>query len=199
MFTLLIPLTLIVQAGSAVVDNDYVRVTRDTAPCASGALPECSDRVVVALGPMDLRSAGSMRKMTRGDFVVFKRGDSYEVPRGARFVEVAIKPNHPDVEAPKEVLPPEKNEIKYDGEEFFIFEERLQPGDTRARHSHSQRVVIQLNRTRLEQLPDGEARLIRDIDADRVGFNPPVVHVVKNVGELPLRGIVIEFKPPPRK
>jgi hypothetical protein len=28
-------------------------------------------------------------------------------------------------------------------------------------------------------------------------FSPAVIHVVKNVGEAPLRGIVIEFKPEP--
>jgi hypothetical protein len=30
---------------------------------------------------------------------------------------------------------------------------------------------------------------------ERVSFNPPVIHVVKNVGDAPLWGIVIEFKP----
>jgi hypothetical protein len=30
---------------------------------------------------------------------------------------------------------------------------------------------------------------------DRATFNPPVIHLVKNVGEAPLRGIIIEFKP----
>jgi len=30
-----------------------------------------------------------------------------------------------------------------------------------------------------------------------VSFNPPVIHVVKNVGEVPLRGIIIEFKSQP--
>jgi hypothetical protein len=35
---------------------------------------------------------------------------------------------------------------------------------------------------------------MRDIVPDLAGFNPPVIHKVKNVGEAPLRGIVIEFK-----
>jgi hypothetical protein len=30
---------------------------------------------------------------------------------------------------------------------------------------------------------------------ERVSFNPPVIHVVKNIGEVPLRGIIVEFKP----
>ena len=37
-------------------------------------------------------------------------------------------------------------------------------------------------------------KIIRDIEPDRVAFNQPVIHTVKNVGDLPLRGIVIELK-----
>jgi hypothetical protein len=87
--------------------------------------------------------------------------------------------------------------MRYDGEHFFVFEERLAPGDTRARHSHSQRVVIQLNRARLQQWPDGAPELFVETVPERPTFSPPVIHVVKNVGEVPLRGIVIEFKPEP--
>jgi hypothetical protein len=51
-----------------------------------------------------------------------------------------------------------------------------------------------LNRTRLQQRPDGEPEILRDIVPDGAAFNTPVIHVVKNVGPLPLRGIVVEFK-----
>ena len=78
--------------------------------------------------------------------------------------------------------------------DFFVFEEKLSPGDTRARHSHSQRVVIQLNRARLQQWPDGEPSKFVETIPDRPTFSPPVIHTVKNVGDTPLRGIVIEFK-----
>ena len=112
---------------------------------------------------------------------------------------MTIKPNHPPVESPREIIPPEKNAIRYDGERFFIFEEKLAVGDTRLRHSHSQRVVIQLNQTRLQQWPEGEPEIVREIAPDRAAFNPPVIHTVKNVGDAPLRGIVIEFKAEARK
>jgi hypothetical protein len=108
---------------------------------------------------------------------------------------VVFKPSPPPVQSPADLVPPDKNVTLYDGEKFFVFEERLAPGETRAKHGHSQRVVIQLNRTRLQQWPEGQPEVIRDIAPDTVGFNPPVVHTVKNVGTLPLRGIVIEFKP----
>jgi hypothetical protein len=182
------------QTQTPVLDNDYVRVTTDVAPCAQ-ARPECGDRVIVALGAIELRSGKKQRKMIRGDVAVFKSGESYESPTGGPFFEVSIKPNHPPVQSPREIIRPEKNAIRYEGQHFFVFEERLAAGDTRARHSHSQRVVMQLNATRLQQWPDGGPEVFVDTVQDRPTFNPPVIHKVRNIGDTPLRGIVIEFKP----
>lgn len=192
---LLLLLSRPVFAGDVVLENDYVRVTRDAAPCALAHVPECVDRVIVALGEVNLKAEDTSRTMTRGDVAVFGPSESYDVRQGGSFFEVAIKANHPAVQTPGEIIAPEKNAARYDGKDFFVFEEKLEPGDTRARHSHSQRVVIQLNRSRLEQWPDGQPSKIVETVPDRPGFNPPVIHTVKNVGDVPLRGIIIEFKP----
>lgn len=189
----------LLQANAVALENEYVRVTRDAAPCASATVPGCGDRVIVALGDIELRFGTSRRKMTRGDIAVFKAGESYEPPIGGAFFEVAIKANHPPVESPRDLIPPEKNAMRYDGERFFIFEERLAAGDTRPRHSHSQRVVMQLNRTVLQQWPEGKPAILVETVPDRATFNPAVIHTVKNVGDTPLRGIVIEFKPERQK
>ena len=106
------------------LENDYVSVMRDAAPCASATASGCGDRVIVALGETELRFRKSHRKMTRGDIAVFKSGESYEPPTGSYF-EVNIKPCHPPVQSPSEIIPPEKNAIRYDGKRFFVFEERL--------------------------------------------------------------------------
>ena len=190
---------LLLQTPTAALENEYVRVTRDAAPCASATTAGCGDRVIVALGELDLKSGKSSRRMTRGDVAVFKAGESYAQPAAGSFFEVAFKSNHPPVQSPSELIPPEKNAIRYNGARFFIFEERLAVGETRARHSHSQRVVMQLNRTRLQQWPDGQAEVFVETVPDRPTFNPPVIHTVKNVGEAPLRGVVIEFKPERRR
>jgi hypothetical protein len=184
----------ILQAPTPILENDYVRVMRDATTCAMSKPAECGDRVIVALADIELRSGKSRRKMKRGDIAVFKHGESYKTPTGGSYFEVNIKPNHPPVQSPSEIIPPEKNAIRYDGERFFVFEEKLAVGDTRARHSHSQRVVMQLNRTRLQQWPDGQPEIFVDIVPDRAAFNPPVIHTAKNVGDAPLRGVVIEFK-----
>ena len=196
---LLLPLSLLLVsfpalAGEVVLENEYVSVARDAAPCASAHVPECGDRVIVALGDIELASKGAQRTMARGDIAVFGPGESYEPPSGGSFLEVSIKMDHPPVQSPGERIAPEKNAMRYEGREFFIFEEKLAPGDTRARHSHSQRVVIQLNSARLQQWPDGEPSKFVETVPDRPGFSAPVIHSVKNVGDTPLRGIIIEFK-----
>jgi hypothetical protein len=182
------------SAPDIALENAYVRVAKNAAPCADGA-PACGERVIVALDELGLVASGARTTLARGDVRVFATGEAYEPPAGGRYFEVSFKPNPPPVESPAEMISPDKNVIKHDGERFFIFEERLDVGDTRERHSHSQRVVIQLNATKLQQWPDGQPEVLRDIVPDGVAFNPPVIHTVKNVGELPLRGIVIELKP----
>ena len=186
---------LLFQTQTPALENEYVRVTKDAAPCASAERAGCSDRVIVALGNVQVRAGTTTRSLARGQVAVFKSGESYSAPTGGPFYEVAFKADHPPVQTTGVIDPPDKNVTLYDGPTFFIFEERLEVGDTRDRHAHSQRVVFQLNRTRLQQWPEGQPELMRDIEPDGVAFNPPVIHTVKNVGTLPLRGIVIELKP----
>ena len=189
-------LALILQAPPAKpLDNEYVRVTRNAAPCAAASPSTCGERVLVALGPIQFEQYGQPRRLDRGQIAVFRWNESYTGPMTGDFVEVSIKQDRPAIERPPVLIPPEKNELLYDGEAFFVFEERLAPGETRARHSHSQRVVIVLNDTRLQQWPDGQPEIFRTEVADDVKFNQPVTHTVKTIGDKPLRNIVIELKP----
>jgi hypothetical protein len=191
---LLLLLAAAVAPGATVLDNDYVRVVRGAAPCASAA-PGCSDRVVVALGPVEMERDGKTGSMSRGEIAVFEAGRAYSPSTKGDYVEVAFKTSHPRVQSPKELVAPEKNSILFDSERFFVFEDKLAPGDTRHRHSHSQRVVIVVNETRLQQWPEGSPEIFKDQVPDTIKFNEPVIHVVKNVGPAPLRNIVIELKP----
>ena len=135
-------LILLLQTGATVLENAYVLVTKNGAPCASADTPGCEDRVVVALSEIELEASGRTKKMVRGDIAVFRKDESFTPPSNGDWVEVAFKPNHPPVKSPKELIPPQKNTILYDAERFFVFEEKLDPGDVRPRHSHSQRVVV---------------------------------------------------------
>jgi hypothetical protein len=189
-------IAVLLQPEPPALENHYVRVTRNGATCASPQTPECTtDRIIVALSNVDVNSIGGTRRLVRGDIAVFGPTESYVAPVGGSYFEVVLKADRPAVLSPTERIPPEKNAILHDGDRFFVFEERLEPGDTRQRHTHSQRVVIQLNPTRLQQWPEGGAEVLREMRVDQPAFNEPVIHVVTNVGDKPLRGIVIEFKP----
>ena len=183
---------LLLQAGTGapVIDNEYVRVSKNSAPCAAPG-PMCGERVIVALAAIDLGG----QKMARGDLKVFEPGERYAAPTGGEYVEVAWKPNRPRATPPPVQIEPEKNLIAYDGERYYVFNELLQPGDTRPRHSHSLRVVVRLNQTRLQQWLDSGEEVFRDQVPDSISFNQPSVHVVKNIGARPQHNIVIELKP----
>src|SRR5207245_3805422 len=166
--TTLLLLSLL-PADAIVLENVYARVTRNGAPCAQGA-EGCGDRVVVALGPVELSAAGRVTKMSRGDVAVFRAAEPYTPPASGEFLDVVIKPDHPRAKSPGALIPPEKNAILFDGPDFLVFEERLDPGETRARHSHGPRVVVVLNATRLQQWPDGQAEVFRAQITDELHF-----------------------------
>ena len=187
--------SLLQTAAAQPLDNEYVRVTRNGAPCASASPSACGERVLVALGPIEFQQFGQRRRLQRGEIAVFRWHESYTPPTTGEFLEVSIKADHPVVQTPPVRLPPERNAMLYDGDSFFVYEERLPSGETRARHSHAQRVVVVLNETRLQQWPDGEPEVLSTQIPDDVRFDAPVTHIVKTVGEKPLRNIVIEFKP----
>ncbi len=180
--------------AATVLENDYVRVSRDEAPCAQAGTPGCAERVIVAMGEIDLRFGKVLRAMRRGEVAVFRAGESYRPPDAGAYFEVAIKPNRPPVKSPAEIIPPAKNTIVYEGERFFIYEERLAPGDTRDRHSHSQRVEIRINQgPLLRQIIDGKDA--PQEPASVVNFREPIIHAVTNVGDMPLWNFILEFKP----
>jgi len=175
------------------LENDYVLVSRDRAPYANAATRGSGDRVVVAMGALTLRSGETTRQLSRGQFAVIEPGQSYRVADSASFFEVAIKPDHPTVKVPPEMIPPSKNLLIYDGPRFFIYEEKLEPGDIRPRHSHCQRVEIRLNNgPMLDQWFDPPKP---PLQPTIVNWREPVVHTVKNIGDMPLRNLIIEFKP----
>lgn len=182
--------------ASPLLENEFVRVSRNTAPCATAA-PSCGDRVLVALGSIE----ASGQKMERGDVKVFKTGERYSPPKNGEFLEVVIKPAHPKVTAlPAGTPPAPGNKILHDGKEFTVFEEKMEPGELSSVHSHNLRVAIFLDRTSVQQWSNGQSETsgeseTRELVPDLVTFRPPVVHISKDVGNLPIRNILIEFKP----
>jgi hypothetical protein len=176
--------------ASPLVENDFVRVFKNSAPCAAAAA-SCGERVVVALGSIELNG----KQMERGDIKVFKTGERYSPPSSGNFLEVAINPAHPKVMPPGAGTPPPPgNKILYDGKDFTVFAESMQPGEYSAPHSHNVRLAIFLNDTHVQQWTDGKEET-RELIPDVVTWRPAVVHASKDVGTIPIRNILIEFKP----
>jgi hypothetical protein len=176
--------------GSPLLDNEFVRVFKNSAPCAAAA-PSCGERVVVALGSVEVNG----QKMERGDVKVFKAGERYSPPKSGEYIEVGIKPAHPKVMPPAVGTPPPPgNKILYDGKDFTVFAEKMQPGEYAAPHSHNSRLAIFLNDTMVQQWTDGKEET-RELVPDVIMWRPPVVHASKDVGKLPISNLLIEFKP----
>lgn len=186
-----------VSADSAAVDNGYVRVLRDTAACTAAHTPGYGTRVIVALTDLTIQSSRGMLRCRRGDAAVFPADESYTPPSG-RFFEVAFKTDPPPLLAPEQWLEPVKNTVTYEDPQIRVFEERLDPGDERPLHSHPQRVVVRLNETRLTdpRFPVSNRPGAGVQVPNTARFAEPVVHVVRNIGTVPLFNVVIELKPP---
>jgi hypothetical protein len=191
---LLAVLTSESSRAATALENDYVRVSKDEAPCAQAGTSGCAERVIVAMGDIQLRFGKVLRAMKRGEIAVFRADESYRAPESGPYYEVALKANRPPVKSPPEIIPPAKNTIVYEGDKFFIYEERLAPGDTRERHSHSQRIEIRINQgPLLRQIIDGKSAPQEPPAV--VNFREPIIHAVTNVGDMPLWNFILEFKP----
>jgi len=178
------------------LENEFVRVTRNDAPCAQAG-PDCGDRVIVALGDLSLNGAN----MERGDIKVMKAGQHYVPPTDGQYLEVAIKPNHPKVAAlPQGSPPPPGNKVLYDSKDFTVFAEQMMPGEISSVHSHNLRLAIFLERTQVEQwdnvtaMPTTKGN-VRELVPDTVMWRPAVVHVSKDVGTARINNLLIEFNP----
>src|SRR5262249_55823873 len=159
--------------------------------CAKAEPGRCEDRVILAMGDIEIVSGVRKLKLKRGKVAIFKAGDSYDSPRGGPYYEIAIKPDHPPVKSPPELIPPPKKLIVHQGAKFFIYEERLAVGDTRPRHSHSQRVEIRLSNGPMLHQWVWQGNHINESEPSRVNWREPIIHEVRNIGDAPLSNFIL--------
>jgi hypothetical protein len=180
---------------SIAIDNPYFKVVRDGALFSSANTPTIGTRIIAALDEIKFKSSRGKINIKRGEIAVFTENEFYEIPKGSYF-EIALKKNHPQLAKPSEWVEPTKNKIIYEDNEFRVFEERLNPGDTRELHSHAQRVVVRLNDVQLTDPrvhPNGKPGTGMQV-ANTVKYAEPMVHVTKNLSKIPLFNIVFEYK-----
>ena len=184
----------IANKDSIAIDNPYFKVVRNGALFSSANTPNIGTRIIAALDIIKFKSSRGIINIKRGEIAVFTENEFYEVPKGSYF-EIALKKEHPPLTKPKEWFEPMKNTIIYENAEFRVFEERLNPGDTRDLHSHAQRVVVRLNQVQLTDPRYSIGKPGTGIQvANTVKFAEPMVHVTKNLSKIPLFNIVIEYK-----
>ena len=181
-------------AGTA-IENDYVRVSRNSAPCATAAAGTCEDRVILAMADLTLTAGGKTRQMKRAEVAVFSAGQSYTLPAGGGYFEIAVKPNHPPVHAPAERIAAPKNLALFTGKTFFIYEDILPVGESRTRHSHAQRVEIRINTGPMLRQQVWRDAVVVHTEPAIVHWREPVIHIVHNIGDTPLRNFILEFIP----
>ena len=182
------------RIDSVAIDNEYVKVMLISTICSQAHTLGFGTRVIVALADLEIEGSNGNKKLKRGGIAVFQENESYKKPNGEYF-EVAFKTNHPPYKGPEEWLKPVKNKIVYEDKQFRVFEEILDPGETRPLHSHNQRVVVKLNPARLTDPrfnEEGNKKGSLQVP-NSVKFAEPIVHVVQNISEVPLYNIVIEF------
>jgi hypothetical protein len=171
----------VANKDSIAIDNPYFKVVRDGSLFSSANTPNIGSRIIVALDNIKFKSSRGKIKIKRGEIAVFTENEFYEIPKGSYF-EIALKKNHPELAKPSEWVEPTKNKIVFEDNEFRIFEERLNPGDTRELHSHAQRVVVRLNDVQLTDPrvhPNGKPGTGMQV-ANTVKYAEPMVHVTKN-------------------
>lgn len=177
------------------LQNEYVTVNRDHVSCGQGERGRCEDRVILAMEDLTVRTTGRSIPLKRGQVAVIGVLESYEAPAQGAFFEIIVKPGHPPVKSPPEIILPPKNLFVFENKEFFIYEERLAMGDVRPRHSHSQRVEIRLSNGPMLHQWVWRGAEVQEIDPGRVNWREPAIHEVRNVGDAELRNFILEFLP----
>ena len=177
---------------TASFENEYFRFKQNF---IAEQKTELGTRVIVALSNVKIKSSQGNSKIERGQVYVIKSNETCKVT-GGEYFEVIVKKNHPALHTPEKWMEPIKNKVLYEDEQFRVFEERLDAGDTRPLHSHAQRVVVRLNEVQLTDpttkentLPGAGVQI-----PDTAKYADAISHVVKNLSTIPLFNIVIEFK-----
>jgi hypothetical protein len=179
------------------LDNEYFSVIKDSAACTSLKTEGFGSRVIVALENTTIKGSKKTIRLKRGELAVFLETQSYQLPIGSYF-EITFKKNHPPLTKPEDCLEPLKNTMVYEDAEFPVFEERLQLGDVRELHSHEQCLVVRLNQLQLtdpRHSPSGKPGAGIQV-VNTLKFAEPIVHAVKNLSNIQLYNIVVEFNIP---
>ena len=88
----------------------------------------------------------------------------------------------------------QKSRVLLDNSRVRVLELRLSPGEHEPMHSHPAYLVYVLSPARMRMTAaDGSTKVV-ELKAGDVSFGPPTTHSGENVGETPLRELIVELK-----
>ncbi len=89
---------------------------------------------------------------------------------------------------------PTGHKILFENERVRILDVQINPGETSEMHNHPASVVYALNSANVVfSFPDGTSREVKINEGD-VTWSEGTTHEVKNIGDTPDRGIIVELK-----
>lgn len=187
-------------------DNDQVRVVRyRLAPGDETARHQHPDSVIVVL------TGGSIRNTTEDGKVTStqpKAGDVSWRPAlthvtknvGATPIEgILIEPKHPHSTKPAgsadpTTIPTTRAKVVFENEQVRVLHYRFNPGEMDEMHGHPDNVQIMLtDATAMVTTPDGKTNHSEG-KAGQIIWRPAMVHSVRNTGDKPFEGVLIEMK-----
>jgi len=88
------------------------------------------------------------------------------------------------------------HKVEFENSQVRVVRYKIAPGDTTANHSHPSSVNILLTDINAKfTTPDGKSTEVH-AKAGTAAWRPPTTHVVQNIGDKPIEGIMVEPKKP---
>ncbi|MEX0733573.1 MAG: cupin domain-containing protein [Steroidobacteraceae bacterium] len=89
---------------------------------------------------------------------------------------------------------PDNNKLLFENDRVRVYEVKSPPGNTLAMHSHPAHVVYFMGPGKAKfTTADGKVTEA-EVKAGEALWSDPVTHSVENIGNTPLRGVVVELK-----
>jgi quercetin dioxygenase-like cupin family protein len=90
--------------------------------------------------------------------------------------------------------PPAGHKILFENDRVRVLDVQINPGETSEMHTHPANVVYALSSAQVVfSFPDGTSREVAIKEGDLV-WSEGTTHEVRNIGDTPDRGIIIELK-----
>jgi beta-alanine degradation protein BauB len=96
---------------------------------------------------------------------------------------------------PTKVASKEYKKVILENEKVRVIEVEFAPGAAAAMHSHPAHVVYVISGGKMQMTEKGKPMMIRELKTGTASYNPPITHMVKNIGNTTIKLVLTEMKP----